>query len=190
MRKYHGLFKLLLGSYLKFNSNQASAANIPTASPEIFSAGSVNITNFHDLVPNITLPGDIDPAFGLIRVPGGIKLRAVPCLLSTVNFALQLGLDDFEGLIPETAFRLDSHSQVEIAVVPDDESRDIPRKYAIWGLSVGIGTYLSPSLLISFQRRFEQRANSGVFGQSCIPKMNEELITRLRRAILTQDGDT
>ena len=152
MRKYHGLLALLLGSCIRFNSNQAaSATRIPTASPEIFSAGSVNISNLHNSVTNVTLPGDIDPAFGLIPVFGGIKLRAVPCLLSAVNFLLQLGLEDFEGLIPETAFRLDSHPQVEIVVIPDDESVDIPRKYAIWGLSVGIGTYLSPSLLISFK---------------------------------------
>ena len=93
----------------------------------------------NSIFDNLTALGAIDPAFGFAPIFSGERLRPVPCLLNAVNAALQLALDDFEGFMFETTFRLDSHPQVEIAVVPDEEGGTIPRKYVVWGLTIGIG---------------------------------------------------
>lgn len=53
--------------------------------------------------------------------------------------ALQLALGDFEELIFEKVFVLESHPQVKITVIPDIVGGSIPLKYAVWGLNIGIG---------------------------------------------------
>ena len=190
MKNYHSLFGLLLASCVKFNINQVSATNIPTTFPELSSAGSVNVSDLHSLLANITSPREIDPAFGFVPVFGADKLRAVPCLLSTVNFVLQLGLGDYKGSIPETTFLLDSHPQVEIKVVPDVDRGRIRRKYALWGLSIGIGIYLFPNSLISFRRGLRKAHECSASSTNCSsPKRKQEIIYDLGRAILTLRAD-
>ena len=141
MKIHQGLFGLCISSWVNLNLSQVSAIKTLSTTQNVRSArgASLNPPTVDTLVLNVTSPGAIDPAFGFVQVLGDIKLRPVPCLLNSVNAALQLALGDFEGFISEKVFRLDSHPQVEIAVVPDDEGGSIPQKYAVWGLSIGIG---------------------------------------------------
>lgn len=103
-------------------------------------ADSLSASDFDSAISNFTSVGGIDPAFSLVLRYQGAKLRPVPCLLNSVNVALQLALEDFEGPMFATVFRLDSHPQVEIGVIPDEEGGSIPRKFVVWGLNIGIGT--------------------------------------------------
>ena len=131
--------------------NHVSAINIPTPSFDLLSsnADSLNASDFDSPISNFTSLGTIDPAFSVVPVFQGGKLRPVPCLLNSVNVALQLALEDFEGPMFATVFTLDSHPQVEIRVMPEEEGGSIPRKYAVWGLNTGIGTsFPIPSIFI------------------------------------------
>ena len=141
MKTYQGLFGLCISSCINLNLSLVSAIKIPSTTQDVRNSRgtSPKPPTVNTLSLNVTSPGAIDPAFGFVPVLGDIKLRPVPCLLNSVNAALQLALEDFEGFISEKVFRLDSHPQVEIAVVPDEEGGSIPQKYAVWGLSIGIG---------------------------------------------------
>ena len=116
----------------------------PSLDLDSFNVESLDTSDFDGSLSNFTSFGAIDPAFGCRPIFSRAKLRPVPCLLNSVNVALQLALEDFEGPIFKTVFRLDTHPQVEIAVVPDAEGGSIPRKFAVWGLNIGTG--------MSFQR--------------------------------------
>ena len=72
----------------------------------------------------------------------GARLPPVPCLLNSVDVALQLALADFEGAVFETVFRLENHPQVEIAVTPEEEGGSVGRKFVVWGLHTGMGLSL------------------------------------------------
>ena len=122
--------------------NLVFAIAIPNPSFDLdyTNADSLHASDFDSPISNLTSLGAIDPAFKIEPRFQGAKLRPVPCLLNSVNVALQLALEEFEEPMFETVFRLDSHPQVEIGVIPDDEGGSIPRKYAVWGLSLGIGT--------------------------------------------------
>lgn len=135
-------FTLSILVWIDILLNYGSAISIPNPSLALDSpiTNSSISRDFRSSIYNFTSSGAIDPAFGFEPVFQGAKLRPVPCLLNSVNAALQLALDDFEGPISETVFRLDTHPQVEIAVIPDEEGGSIPRKYAVWGLNIGIGT--------------------------------------------------
>lgn len=125
-----------------FLLNSVKSTSIPPPSLDFESS---NADAFNSPVPTSAPLRDIDPAFTFVPRFQGPKLRPVPCLLNSVNVALQLSLEDFEGVMFKTVYRLDTHPQVEIAVIPDEDGGSIPRKYAVWGLSIGIGT---SSLLI------------------------------------------
>lgn len=156
MKHYHSLFGLLICLWIHLNLNQTCAANIPNPSLHAKppTAGSLATPDFDNSVLNLTSLGAVDPAFGFVPIFSGDKLRPIPCLLNSVNVALQLGLEDYEGFMFETVFRLESHPQVEIAVIPDEEGGSIPRKYAVWGLNAGIGmSFRSPSSFLVWHRR-------------------------------------
>lgn len=123
------------------------ALSIPNPSLNIdpSNANPLNASDIEIPISNLTSLGGIDPAFDFVPHFQGAKLRPVPCLLNSVNAALQLALENFEGPMFATVFRLASHPQVEIGVLPEEEGGSIPRKYAVWGLNVGIGTLIQPS---------------------------------------------
>ena len=122
--------------------NPVISTSIPSLSLDFDSS---NADIFNSSVATSAALGDIDPAFTFMPSFQGPKLRPIPCLLNSVNVALQLALEDFEEVMFRTVYRLDTHPQVEIVVIPDEDGGSIPRKYAVWGLSIGIGT---SSLLI------------------------------------------
>ena len=133
-----------LGLYLFFTSSwihQVSAVNKSTLSfnAQSSSAGFLQAPDADSLVLNGTSSVAVDPAFGFVPIFSGEKLPPVPCLVNSVNAALLLALENYEDLLFETKFRIDSHPQVEIAVLPDEEGGCIPRKFAVWGLNLGIG---------------------------------------------------
>lgn len=142
MKTCYTQFSLFIFMWMDMLLNHVSAIGISNPSLNIDSsyADSPNASDFDRPIATLTSLGAIDPAFSFVPVFQGAKLRPVPCLLNSVNVALQLALEDFEGPMFETVFRLDSHPQVEIAVIPDEEGGCIPRKYAVWGLNIGIGT--------------------------------------------------
>ncbi len=115
-----------------------------TIPPPSLDLDSSNADAFNGPISTSASLGSIDPAFTFVPRFQGPKLRPVPCLLNSVNVALQLALEDFEGVMFQTVYRLDTHPQVEIAVIPDEDGGSIPRKYAVWGLSIGIGTSSLP----------------------------------------------
>lgn len=73
--------------------------------------------------------------------------------------ALQLALGDFEELIFEKVFVLESHPQVKITVIPDIVGGSIPLKYAVWGLNIGIDlmikelNFQTVVFILSYQER-------------------------------------
>lgn len=150
MKEWHGLFKTCICSWICLNSRQARAISVHTPPLDLdsLSANPSSGLDFDSLTSNITSFGTIDPAFGFVDVFSGEQLRPIPCLLNSVNVALQLALDDFEGFLFETVYTLDSHPQVDISVIPDEQGGSIPRKYAVWGLNLAIGmsipSYSSP----------------------------------------------
>lgn len=73
----------------------------------------------------------VDPAFGFVPVFHGAQLPPVPCLLNSVSVALQLALEEFEEVMFETVFRLETHSQVEIAVISEEEGGSVRRKFVM-----------------------------------------------------------
>lgn len=119
---------------------RVSAISISKPSLGLVSSDPSSLNASHSDIPisNITSFGAIDPAFGFVPIFYGVKLRPIPCLLNSVNAALELALEDYEGPIFETVFKLDAHPQVEIAFVPDEEGGSVPRKFVIWGLNIGI----------------------------------------------------
>ena len=126
-------------------------SSIDTSSPHLdigsSGASSLKVPDIDSLFSNVTSLGAVDPAFGFVPILGNVKLRPMPCLLNTVNAALQLALEDYEGFMSKTVYRLNSHPEVQIEVIPDEEGGSIPRKYAVWGLSAGIGmSSRSPSM--------------------------------------------
>ena len=150
MKDFHGCLLSLISLWIHLSRNQVLAIDIPASflNFESSSAGPLNAPDLEDSVRNATSIGGVDPAFDFAPIYLGGKLRPIPCLLNSVNVALQLALEDFEGLLFETVYRLDSHPQVEIAVIPDEEGGSIPRKFAVWGLNIGIGvSFWSPSFL-------------------------------------------
>lgn len=129
--------------------NQTSSIDTPSPHLDIGPSGasSLKVPDIDSLFSNVTSLGAVDPAFGFVPILGNVKLRPVPCLLNTVNAALQLALEDYEEFMSKTVYRLNSHPEVQIEVIPDVEGGNIPRKYAVWGLSMGIGmSSRSPSM--------------------------------------------
>lgn len=129
--------------------DQISSFDTPSPHLDVGSSGasSLKVPDIDSLFSNVTSLGAVDPAFGFVSVLGNVKLRPVPCLLNTVNAALQLALEDYEGFMSKTVYKLNSHPEVQIEVIPDVEGESIPRKYVVWGLSMGIGmSSRSPSM--------------------------------------------
>ena len=139
MKLSHRLLGSLIASCIGLTPNRGIAASIPSQPLVLSSAGSLNSSDGADSISFNGTFSAIDRHFSFIPVFSGVKIPAVPCLLNSINVALQLALEDFEGFMFETVFRLDSHPQVQIAVVPDKVGESIPRKFAVWGISVGIG---------------------------------------------------
>lgn len=145
---YH--FALYVFVWVQMLLDHASAISIPKPSLSLDSSGtkSLNASYSDSLISNLTSLRAIDPAFGFVPIFYGAKLRPVPCLLNSVNVALELALEDYEGPMFQTVFRLDAYPQVEIAVIPDEEGGSVPRKYVVWGLNIGIRTlFESPRFL-------------------------------------------
>lgn len=184
MKDYRCLFCLLISAWIDLTFNHVCAVNISTLSPDLDYSNAVflNASDFDSMVSNVTSFGAIDPAFKLVPVFRGPKLRPVPCLLNSVNVALQLALQDFEELMFKTTFVLDSHPQVEITVIPDEEEGSVPLKYAVWGLNIGIGMRISRPFFVLWHR------NLGRFGAS--RQMTSCLTKHLRRAMLTPEPGT
>lgn len=126
-------FSVYLTSTLVASLSITPSQNIDQANTKI-----LNATDLDGSVSNLTILGAIDPAFGFLPFFGGDMLAPVSCLMNSVNVALELALEDFEGLMPSTVYRLDSNPQVEISVVPDHPQGFIPRKYVVWGLNIGV----------------------------------------------------
>ena len=147
--KYHRLSSVLIILCLLLVIDQISSIDTPSPHLDVGSSGasSLKVPDIDSLFSNVTSLGAVDPAFGFVPVLGDVKLRPVPCLLNTVNAALQLALEDYEGFMSKTVYKLNSHPEVQIEVIPDGEGGSIPRKYVVWGLSMGIGmSSLSPSM--------------------------------------------
>ena len=147
--QYHGLSSALGSLCLLLVIDQAYAIDTPNQHLDVGSSGasSLKVPDIDSLFSNVTSSGAVDPAFGFVSVLGDVKLRPVPCLLNTVNAALQLALEDYEGFMSKTVFKLNSHPGVQIEVIPDEEGGSIPRKYVVWGLNMGIGkSSRSPSM--------------------------------------------
>lgn len=87
---------------------------------------------------NLTSLGAIDPAFGFMPFFGEVKLAPVACLMNSVNAAFDLALQDFQGMMPATVYKLEDYPQVEISVFPDEEGNLMLRKYVVWGINIGI----------------------------------------------------
>ena len=104
----------------------------------------LNSTHVDGQLLDFTPLESIDPEFGLVPHFAGPKLLPVSCLLDAVDAALLLALGDFEGTITEEmVFKLDSHPQVEIALLPYDRpGSSIPWKYAVWALNFSINTMI------------------------------------------------
>lgn len=133
---YH--FALYVFVWVQMLLDHVSAISIPKPSLSLDSSGTKSLNASYSLISNLTSLGAIDPAFGFVPIFYGVKLRPVPCLLNSVNAALELALEDYEGPMFQTVFRLDAYPQVEIAVIPDEEGGSVPRKYVVWGLNIGI----------------------------------------------------
>ena len=88
----------------------------------------------------ITLSAPIDPLFGFVPTFRGPKLDENSALLNSVDAALQLALEEFDALLGETIYVLESHPEVQITIVPSESEiyRKIPRRFAVWGLNIGI----------------------------------------------------
>lgn len=90
---------------------------------------------------NLTSIDDMPADFRIISNYSRFKLFPVSLLLNAVDVALQLALEDYEGIITTyTSFILASHPQVEIVILPYGEEGigTMPRKYAIWALNASI----------------------------------------------------
>jgi len=139
MKNFSGSALFLISFSTCLTSTLVASISIPRSQNIKFAnTNSLTGSDLDGSVSNLTSLGAIDPAFGFVPFFGGDKLAPLSCLLTSVNVALELALGDSEGLIPRTVYRLDSHPQVEISVFPEDEGGVIPRKYAVWGINIGI----------------------------------------------------
>lgn len=117
-------------------TNHVSTNSIPGRSPNLGSptTGFVAAFRVNGTISDLTSP-DVDPDFNLTPVFHGRTLLPVSCLLDAVDVAFQLALGDYEGTMTNLmSFKLESHPQVEIAIIPDPSG--LPWKYAVWALNI------------------------------------------------------
>lgn len=118
--------------YPPLNTNnlnyQPTSESLNRSDPNIL---SLNLTAFNE---------PIDPFFGFTSSFRGPKLDENSALLNSIDAALQLALEETDFLVGQTIYRLDSHPEVQITINPDESIGldKIPRRFAVWGLNIGI----------------------------------------------------
>lgn len=107
----------------------------------LLSLSQPSTANGNNSFENSTTFEAVDPDFQLVPQFKGRKLFPITCLRVAVEAALQLALEDFEGIVPQKqVFKLPDHPQVEIVLLPQDEhgGSTMPWKYAVWALNFAI----------------------------------------------------
>ena len=85
------------------------------------------------------LVGSPDPRFSVEVHFAGPKLPLISCLMSTVDFLVVLGSQDFWGSTKGVSWKLANYPELGMFVSPRSEGGEIERRFVIWGLGQGIG---------------------------------------------------
>lgn len=117
-----------------------AAISIPTPFLNINKPNAQPLNKSDLKISSLNLSEPIDPFFGFTSSFKGPKLDENSALLNSIDVALQLALEETDNLVGKLVYRLDSHPEVQITIKPDEFliSGNLPRRFAVWGLNIGI----------------------------------------------------
>lgn len=142
MKHLYGLLPIATSLWAFLGPVHAATLSIPyrplCSNPS--STQSLNAINLNTTSNLTSLSDPADPLFGFIPFFEGPTLNENYALLTSIDAAFRLGLDDFYGSLGPTVFMLEGYSSVQITIVPAESARagKFPRKFAVWGLNIGI----------------------------------------------------
>lgn len=136
MRMFVSAYLFALSRLLLANANPTPPTLPLNPSPTIN-----NSTATHPLMNAGPLP--IPTSFGIKAGAFGPNLDSTACLFNAVGAFAELALDDFDGLSGSTVYQFPNHPSVAIAVVTPASGVFIERRFAIWGIWLGIAYMMS-----------------------------------------------
>ena len=92
--------------------------------------------------------GSPHPQFRITVHFEGSKFPPISCLMNTVEFLHVVASEGFSGQMREISWKTDTYPEVGMVISPNIKDGTIERRFAIWGLSQGVGHMIH---LIRFQ---------------------------------------
>lgn len=134
---------MFLSAYL-FSSFHLLASATPTfPTLPLNTSSTVDNSTTAAAQPLRSGPLPVPTSFGIKPGAFGPELDSTACLFNAVGAFAELALDDYHGPSGSTVFHFPNHPSVVIAVVTPASGVFIERRFAIWGIWLGIAYMIS-----------------------------------------------